>query len=489
MPMQVSALNTIVVVRYVDKNYPEISMKDIINDVNKNNTYFVENLTSGKIERISIKHVSSSHYWFSNIFIIDFYEAVQKLLPDPELFYKIGKTFFNSHHFFKASIGMPLIGPYKSLKRLSKENNKYNRTKDYKILKDSPGHVILQIIHKENIIISNSTMMWNIGVFESYTRLTGATEVKLSGKCIEKGPKKHGDGGRGIWEFDFKFKDQTLLGRLFNSFLYKIPVVRTIIDNATKIQEEHNEQILSREKIIKERTDELKKIQNRLFEEERKNIEEQLKNISNELIVTEERERNILAENLHDTANQSLAISLLKIKTVLESKRYNDNPFEELIDIKEFVEQAISDMRSVTFQICPPILYNLGLGAALKWLIEDINLQNDMKITFINKINTPANLAETIEIFMYRSVRELVINIIKHAQTKHAEVILIIDQKKLIVSVQDNGAGFDINNIENNDSLSFGLFSISERFKAIGGNIEIYSKPQEGTRILLIAPL
>jgi signal transduction histidine kinase len=489
MPKQVSALNTVLIVQYIDKNYPEILMQDIVNEANRTNIYFVENLKTGKVGPVSIKHLSNVQYWFSNLFMMDLYAALEKAIPDSELALKIGRTSYKSQHFFKTAIGIPVLGTYRLLERISEENRKYNRTKDINIVKCTKKFVIIKIVHKQNIIINEFAMKWHVGVFESYAMLAGATNINISVECVDKGPQKYGDPGNGIWEFNIRFTDHSLLKRFFNSFLYRIQMVRDLIDNANKIQEDHNEQILFRENIIRERTDKLKKIQNKLFEEERKNINEKLKNISNELIVTEERERHLLAEDLHDSVSQSLAISLSKIKTVIESKKYKNNPFEELIDIKDFVEQAISDMRSVTFQICPPILYDLGLEAALKWLIADINRQNDMKIDFINNIQTPINTIENIKIFMYRSVRELIINIIKHARTQQAKVTLTINKHQLLASVQDNGIGFDINKINNNNSMSFGLFSISERFKAIGGNIEIFSKLQKGTKILLMIPL
>jgi hypothetical protein len=395
MPKQVSALNTFLIVQYVDENYPEISMKDIVNEINKNNTHFVENLKTGKLELISIEHLSNVHYWFSNRFMMDLYGVLEKTIPDHDLAYKIGKTSYKSQHILKTAIGIPIIGPCRLIERISKENRKYNRTKDNVILKNTNGHVIVRLIHQKNIIINDFAMMWHVGVFESYAKLSGATDVRVSVKCVEKGPQNYGDPGNGIWDFDIGFTNHRLFERFFNSFLYRIPTVRDIIDNANRIQEEHSEQILYRERIIQERTDKLKRIQNKLFEEERKKIKEDLKNISNELIVTEERERHLLAEDLHDSASQSLAISLLKIKNMLEAKNCNDDHKEELTDVKDHVEQAISDMRSVTFQICPPILYDLGLEAALKWLIGDINRQNKMMIIFTNNIKYPLNVNET----------------------------------------------------------------------------------------------
>lgn len=489
MPKQVSALNTFLIVQYVDENYPEVSMAEIVNRANKNNIYFVDNLKTGKIEPISRHHLANAHYWFSNRFIIDLYEELQKAIPDPELFFKMGKTIYKSKHFFKIAMGMPLFGPYRALKKLTRENSKYNRIKDYFLLKNSKGHAIFRIVHRENIIINPATMMWNMGVFDSYTRLTGASDVKVTAKCIEQGPGKEGDPGRGIWEFDIKFKDHRLFERLFNSLLYLIPTVRNMIDNANKIQEEHNEQILCREKIIQDRTDQLKIIQNKLFDEERKSIKNELRNISSELIITEERERQLLAEDLHDSVSQSLAISLLKLKTIVASKEKTDTDVKDLMEIETFLGQAINDMRSVTFQICPPVLYDLGLEAALTWLVEDINRQNSTRMVFTNAIPPPLHLDEIIKILFYRSVRELIINIIKHAQTREARITLTLPENRLTVSVEDNGIGFDSKKIENLNPLSFGLFSIANRFKSLGGEIKISSVPQKGTAIVLMAPL
>ncbi len=489
MPKQVSALNTFLIVRYVDEHCPKILMTDIVDEINSNHTYFVENLKTGKVEPISIEHLSNIHYWFSNKFMMDLYGVLQRSIPDPELALKIGKTSYKSQHIFKTAIGIPLIGPYRLIDRISKENRKYNRTKENIILKNSSGHVIVRLIHKKNIIINDFAMMWHAGVFESYAKLAGATDVRVHVRCVEKGPRKYGDPGQGIWDFDIRFKDHNLFERLFNSFLCRIPMVRDIIDNANKIQEEHNEQILYREKIIKERTDKLRNIQNKLFEEERKKIKEELRNISNELIVTEERERHLLAEDLHDSVSQSLAISLVKIESMLGAKNCNDPRKDELMDVKDYVKQAISEMRSVTFQICPPILYDFGLEAALEWLIKDINHQNEMMIVFTNNIKQPLRVNETIKILMYRSARELIINIIKHAKTQDAQITLAVLDNKVTVRIKDNGIGFDVDQVDKINSLSFGLFSISKRFQALKGKIEIYSEQNKGTDILLTAPL
>ncbi|WDP85575.1 MAG: hypothetical protein HUN05_10900 [Desulfobacter sp.] len=145
-------------------------------------------------------------------------------------------------------------------------------------------------------------------------------------------------------------------------------------------------------------------------------------------------------------------------------------------------------MRTVTFQVSPPILYSLGLGAAIQWLVDDINTKNNMNITYENQIEGAVNLSDNKKIFIYRSVRELVVNIIKHAETKEAGVVLSANKKDIIIKVRDNGVGFKMDPYTRTESLSFGLFSIKKRFDAIGGEVRIKSNPGKGSHISLLIP-
>jgi signal transduction histidine kinase len=460
MPKQVSALNTFLIVQYIEKNHPDISMQSIVCETNRDNCYFIENLKTGNIEPISVGHLSDPQYWLSNKFMIALYRTLEKTIHDPDLAVKIGRTFYHSQHILKIAIGIPFLGPYRLLERIARENRKYNQTKDIVLLKQSKGNVIIRVTHKSDIVINDFAMYWLVGVFESYARLSGATDVQVIAGCVDRGPEKYGDPGNSVWDFEIKFKGHSFFKRLFNSFLYRIPSVRTIIEHADEIQHDQNEQILFQEKII-----------------------------SKKVTLAEERERRSFAEDIHDTAMQSLAFSALKIKSMVDSKQYNGKALTDLQEIESFITKAIQEIRSVTFQICPPVLHHLGLEAALKGIVDDVNSRYGMMITFVNHIQQPPDLTEAIKILIYRSIRELITNIIKHAKTRKAYITLNLMGNDLIVSVEDSGIGFDVKKMAEQNSKNFGLSAISRRFRALQGDMEIYSDSQRGTHIILVAPL
>ncbi|WP_148214630.1 sensor histidine kinase [Desulforapulum autotrophicum] len=487
MKKQVSALNTFWIVEYLKNNFLNMNFTGILNQVNRERPFLIENLKTGKIEPVSILHLTDTAYWLSNEFMIKLYATVQARVPDPNLAYKIGKSCCKSDHILKTAIGIPLLGPYRLLKIISKENKKYNRTKESLILKIEKGRVVIRLIHNNNIIVNQFAIDWHSGIFESYARISGATNIRINATCVEKGPEKYGDPGRGIWDFDIHFQYRNLGTRIFNAILSQIPSIKTIIINSNKIQAEYNEQILNRDRIIREKADKLKAIHDKLFKVERENIKRKLQNISTELVATEEREKRLIAEDLHDSVSQSLALSLFKIKNITGSTLMGN--LDELTTVEKTLEKAVSDLRSLTFQISPPILYSLGLEATIKWLVSDINTRNELKILFNNNIKNPAQIEDTLKTVLYRSVRELIINILKHSNAQTAQVTLSLLENQFIISVEDDGVGFDTGCLENRNSLGFGLINISDRIKALGGDIEIYSEPGKGSNILILSPL
>ncbi len=211
----------------------------------------------------------------------------------------------------------------------------------------------------------------------------------------------------------------------------------------------------------------------------------QLRKMSSQLTQAEERERKAIADNLHDSVTQTLAMSISKLRSV---KDPNDK--ENVIKIAEtrtLLEESLTNIRSLTFQLSSPILYDVGLEAALQWLCEDFSKKYDLEIRFINSTHQPTILDETTKITLYRVVQELMMNIVKHSQSKNAMLIISSRDGCLIMSIEDNGIGFEAAGI--NRSAGFGLFSISERMSALNGGIQINSYPGKGTRIHIEAPI
>lgn len=212
---------------------------------------------------------------------------------------------------------------------------------------------------------------------------------------------------------------------------------------------------------------------------------EQLRKMSSQLAQAEERERKEIADDLHDSVTQTLAMSISILKS-LQASNGKDN-FLRMKDTQSLLEQSLANIRSLTFQLSSPILYDVGLEAALEWLCEDYSQKHGLEIRFINGTNPATPLDNAVKITLYRAVRELIINIVKHAQTSSAVLVISCQDNFYCISMEDNGIGFNTFGVNKSDR--FGLFSISERMRALNGNIHIHSIPGKGTKITIKVPL
>ncbi len=213
-----------------------------------------------------------------------------------------------------------------------------------------------------------------------------------------------------------------------------------------------------------------------------KTKQELLQNISAELVAAEERERKTIAEDLHDSVSQSLAFSISRLKSLNLADLHNTT--DQLLEILTYLNQAANNIRSLTFQLSPPLLKDLDFEDSLEWLCEDFFTRYGLKIRFKNRMQKPACLDETVKLTLYRVVRELAINIVKHANVKTAELNVFSENNYFFIILEDNGIGFDVQ-VSLEKSQRFGLFSIYQRMKAINGEIEIFSEKTKGTKITI----
>jgi PAS domain S-box-containing protein len=216
---------------------------------------------------------------------------------------------------------------------------------------------------------------------------------------------------------------------------------------------------------------------------------EQLRSLTSQLSLAEERERRRIANQLHDRVGQSLLASKMKLGTARESElpKALEEPLDE---VYRLIEQTIRDVRSLTFELSPPILYMLGFEAAVEWLTEQAEKQYGIKCEFEDD-GAVKPLDDDIRVLLFQNVRELLVNVCKHSQAQNAKVYVSLEDDAIRVSVEDNGVGFDASGVETHwdESSGFGLFSIRERLNQFGGGFEIDSEPGRGTRITLTAPL
>ncbi len=213
----------------------------------------------------------------------------------------------------------------------------------------------------------------------------------------------------------------------------------------------------------------------------------QLRALASQITEAEQRERHRLAQILHDHLQQILVAARLHVAA--ERSRSKDRQLQQnCVDVDELLQQAIALSRSLAVELCPPILNESGLPAALEWLGSWSLEQHQLKVDVVAEPTAnPAN--ETVRIFLFQAVRELLFNVVKHAGTARARLVLSADRDRLDVLVQDSGCGFDVTRMEGATRPGFGLYSIKERLEILGGSMTIQSEPGCGTSIHLIAPL
>jgi PAS domain S-box-containing protein len=214
--------------------------------------------------------------------------------------------------------------------------------------------------------------------------------------------------------------------------------------------------------------------------------QDQLRSLASELSLTEERERRRLATDLHDSIGQALSITKMKLDT-LQDEAATAAFSTDLEKIRELVGGAIEQAHSLLFELSPPILYELGLEAALDYLLETVQQRHGLKTVFEDD-HKPKPLGEELRVLLFRAVQELLVNVVKHARAGHARVSVHRRGDAVRIAVEDDGIGFEPSAI-NGGAATFGLFSIRERLLHLGGCMEIASKPGRGTRVSLAAPL
>jgi len=223
-------------------------------------------------------------------------------------------------------------------------------------------------------------------------------------------------------------------------------------------------------------------------EEKLRVYQDQLRSLASQLSLVEEQERHRIAMELHDHIGHALAISKIKLEALQELLSSTDLT-KHVDEICSLIGQTIEYTRSLTFEVSPPIFYELGFEAAVEWLSEQIQEKHNIIVDVEDDKQTkPMN--EEIRILLLRVINELLINIVKHAQAHKAKVSIQRDDNNVRVVVEDDGVGFDISEANlGRSGGGFGLFSIRERLKYLGGNFKIESKPGFGTRVTIVTPV
>jgi len=233
---------------------------------------------------------------------------------------------------------------------------------------------------------------------------------------------------------------------------------------------------------VRERTMELM-----LLMEDLERSRDDLRRLASELVLAEERERKKIAVVLHDEVAQTLAATKMRLD-LLRNMPGSDDFHNTVTEAEDLIGEAIRQTRALMTDITNPVLYDMGLRAAVEALAEDVNVRKGIDFACLFTGNL-ADLGQELDVMIFQMVKELVQNIVKHSRARSACIRIAGEGKAVRVTVTDDGEGFDAAQIGPAGSEGgFGLFSIRERVKSCGGRIEIDSTPGNGSRVTVVLP-
>lgn len=222
-------------------------------------------------------------------------------------------------------------------------------------------------------------------------------------------------------------------------------------------------------------------------EREIRTDKQQLASLTEELMLIEERQRRQIAQTLQDSVGESLTQVAQELKVL--HQECPDAMRDPLGRVCEQVGRALEWTRNLAVELSPSTLYAQGLAAAICELAEQFS-DCEGFVCRVHATEEPLPLLSPVRTMLYRAVRELLVNVARHAKADHVDITLEREDRSLRITVEDDGKGFDPSLLESGrPDGGLGICSVRERLTRVGGEFTIYSVEGRGTRVILIAPL
>lgn len=217
--------------------------------------------------------------------------------------------------------------------------------------------------------------------------------------------------------------------------------------------------------------------------------EKKLQRLSSHLLAAQEHERRRISLELHDELGQALAVLKLRLRAIQTRLEPSQASLREECDESlAYIDQTIENVRRLSRDLCPLILVDLGLTEAIGKLVDELAAHSPYRITATIS-NTPVDLPVDKRIAVYRIVQEMLTNAQRHADATEIAVAVDTAEGRLLVSVTDNGKGFDPVEGMFTHETGMGLEAMNERARILGGVLEIESGVGMGTKVALALPL
>jgi PAS domain S-box-containing protein len=226
-------------------------------------------------------------------------------------------------------------------------------------------------------------------------------------------------------------------------------------------------------------------------EEALRESEKELNYLSSQLLTAQEKERRRLSTELHDELGQSLMVLKLKLRSIREGLPTDQARLEaECDDMIRYIHEVAENVRRISHDLSPSILEDLGLSAAIRWLVDSFIKHSDIGCS-LEMIEMDDLFSQEGQIIIYRIIQECLTNIAKHAQATIVSIIIKKQDDRIVFCVEDNGNGFNIQEAfrKQTSKKGLGLAAMYQRTRMLGGDLDIRSQEGSGTRITFTAPL
>ena len=259
---------------------------------------------------------------------------------------------------------------------------------------------------------------------------------------------------------------------------------RRLADSLEKIQRSNAEL----EERVLDRTKELQQSRRRLT------------TLLNELMRAQEDERKRIARELHDETSQSIAALGMSIEIAAIALKENELTPQKIYELRAKVTQLLEGISRIIQDLRPPVLDDLGLESAIRWLLQRHIAEKGAHYTltvsdeFQGHMGSDDTLIDSKTVFrLFRIIQEAVINISKHAEASQVSVALDMEDGKVRIEISDDGVGFNVDEvllgIDMGVNAGYGILGLKERVALLEGTINIVSAPGEGTQVTISIPL
>lgn len=206
------------------------------------------------------------------------------------------------------------------------------------------------------------------------------------------------------------------------------------------------------------------------------------------VVEAQESERQRIARELHDETGQALTAIGLGLRGVSTNLRQDvDKSAHNLRQLEGLVTQSLNELQRVIADLRPSHLDDLGLAATLRWYAVDIRNRSPLNVNVV-VIGEERPLPSEVKTTLFRVTQEALTNTIKHANAINAKIRLVYGGQNVSVRIEDNGCGFDINQVDSSNHRAWGLIGMEERASLLGGKFILSSVPSYGTVVEVVIP-